>query len=74
MGYFECCHHCVPPKRYPGCSGKCPEYKEAREKLDRDKAREAASKGVSLYVNLNVARSKDIAAKKRREQHPYTKF
>lgn len=39
MNYFECCIPCVPPKRYPGCSGKCPEYKTARAKFDADKAK-----------------------------------
>lgn len=38
MGFFECCHICKPPKRYPGCSGKCPEYAEQRAKFDERKA------------------------------------
>lgn len=23
---MKCCKGCVAPKRYPGCSDKCPEY------------------------------------------------
>lgn len=23
---MKCCKDCVAPKRYPGCSDKCPEY------------------------------------------------
>lgn len=41
-GYFECCHQCKPPKRYPGCHAKCPEYLKAKEEWD--KVREAARK------------------------------
>lgn len=40
MNFFECCHKCVPPKRYPGCSGTCPEYAEQRAKFDACKEAE----------------------------------
>ena len=40
MIFFDCCYKCVPPKRYPGCSAKCPEYKERRAKWDANVARE----------------------------------
>lgn len=41
-GYFECCHHCKPPKRYSGCHAKCKEYLKAKEAWD--KVREAERK------------------------------
>lgn len=38
MGFFECCHKCVAPKRYPGCSGTCPEYAEQKILFEARKA------------------------------------
>ena len=35
----SCCKECVPPKRHPGCHGKCPEYQA--EKEEREKLKEA---------------------------------
>ena len=37
---ITCCKDCVPPKRYPGCGGHCPEYKKQKAKLIADKERE----------------------------------
>ena len=37
-GFFECCRHCVPPKRNPGCHSTCPEYLGERAEYDRKKA------------------------------------
>lgn len=31
---IKCCHHCVPPKRHPGCHGTCPDYIEERALYD----------------------------------------
>lgn len=31
------CHGCVPPVRYPGCSGKCSRYHEWRERVNEEK-------------------------------------
>ena len=28
MIYFKHCRDCKPPKRYPGCSGICEDYKK----------------------------------------------
>ena len=28
MNYFKHCRDCKPPKRYPGCSGVCEDYKK----------------------------------------------
>lgn len=37
---IDCCNGCVPPKRYPGCGGHCPEYQKQKAKLKADKQRE----------------------------------
>lgn len=63
MNYFECCHHCVAPKRYPGCSGQCPEYKEARAKYDADKAKQSAGRELKWYINEHSTATKDGIAK-----------
>jgi hypothetical protein len=38
MNFFECCQKCKAPKRYPGCHGKCPEYKGQRKLWDEHQA------------------------------------
>lgn len=63
MNYFECCQHCVPPKRYPGCSGPCPDYKKARAKYDADKARTNKSASIKYYINEKSTKTKDNIAK-----------
>lgn len=75
MNYFECCHVCVPPKRYPGCSGVCPEYKEARAKFDADKARHTASMQMKYYLNERTSATKDGIVKyvRRRPKNSYHK-
>lgn len=40
MRYFECCHYCKPPKRYPGCHSKCSEYAAEKKLWDAYKATE----------------------------------
>lgn len=42
---FECCHHCTPPKRTPGCHDHCPEYKEAKEAYEAGKAEYKRARG-----------------------------
>ena len=71
--YFECCHHCVAPKRYPGCSGSCPEYKEARARFDADKAKKNESLSVKSYMRDKYLENKDGVAKymKRRPQRRF---
>lgn len=68
MNYFECCHKCVPPKRYPGCSGTCPEYKKARSKFDADKARNNKTISLKYYANEKNAAVKDGIAKYARKR------
>ena len=38
--FIECCKDCKPPKRYPGCGGRCPEYQKEKAKLKELKAAE----------------------------------
>lgn len=63
MNYFECCQYCVAPKRYPGCSGKCPEYAEARAKYDADKAKQNGNMDLKYYINEHSTAVKDGIAK-----------
>lgn len=44
---FEHCHHCKPPKRYPGCQDHCPdgradkaEYNEKKAAYDKARGRD----------------------------------
>lgn len=73
MNYFECCHKCVPPKRYPGCSGTCPEYAEARAKFDADKAKNKQHVLMDQYAGAKNSATKDGIAKytKRRSRKLY---
>lgn len=43
---IKCCHFCEPPKRYPGCHGKCPEYAAEKAEYDRLKAADAEKRKV----------------------------
>ncbi|MBR5199224.1 MAG: hypothetical protein IKW20_05285 [Bacteroidales bacterium] len=47
---IKCCHHCVAPKRYPGCHDHCPEY--LKEKAEYE-ALKAAYNG-NAYVNAGL--------------------
>lgn len=61
MAIIECCHHCKPPKRHPGCHGQCPEYKAERatydEKMDAEKARRRLSNALNTETGRQVARA-----------------
>lgn len=74
---FECCQFCVPPKRYPGCSARCPEYSEAKimhiartaiENKDRE-AREYTKYIVSKNVNNSAKRKKEWQSYRRRSNN-----
>ena len=52
MNFFECCQKCKHPKRYPGCSAKCPEYAKGRKLLNEAKKRERLHKDLSRYDKL----------------------
>ena len=74
MNYFECCHHCVAPKRYPGCSGKCPEYEAARAKFNTDKEKNKERTLMRNYIVEHVRITKDRVAKRKRDNRPYSKL
>ena len=74
INYFECCYKCVAPKRYPGCSGKCPEYVEARAKFDADKARANADSSAKAYTYNNVGKIMDSKAKRDRNNRGHKWF
>ena len=63
MNYFECCMHCVAPKRYPGCSGICPDYKKARAKYDEDMGKVILEKKIQHYTNKEICNKRNDRAK-----------
>lgn len=65
MNYFECCHYCVPPKRYPGCSGKCPDYAEGRAKYEADKAKANKYRTANTYTQETIGRIVNSRAMRR---------
>lgn len=73
VNYFECCIPCVAPKRYPGCSGSCPEYKKARAKYDEDKAKERLEHKVQSYTNTAICTKRDDRAKYLKGNRRYTR-
>lgn len=62
MGFFDCCIKCKPPKRYPGCSDKCPEYSEQWILNEVSKAQERQRIKIGAaktdYLNNPVWKSK----------------
>ena len=46
---IKCCFGCVPPKRYPGCHGKCEEYK--KEKAEYKKQMEEYKKNMPKMLS-----------------------
>jgi hypothetical protein len=44
MKLFECCYHCVAPKRHPGCHSSCPDYIKQKILNDERNAKIAAAK------------------------------
>lgn len=53
---IKCCNGCVPPKRNPGCHGRCPEYLAEKAEYDRLMAqdREKRDIGNAIYSNRSV--------------------
>lgn len=50
------CKNCVPPKRYPGCHGTCPEYLAQKAEYDKLKEihnREQQTK-IGIYIDRNT--------------------
>ena len=67
---FECCHKCVPPKRYPGCGDHCKEYKDTKARIAEMKAADAHRRGrdvPTVYAQQmdSIARAERKRKKKR---------
>lgn len=56
MNYFKHCRDCKPPKRHPGCSGVCEDYKKDRERYDADMAKNPDKTAISGYYAKKVLR------------------
>lgn len=51
------------PKRYPGCHGACPEYKEWRSKLDERKEKERKAK--AAQNTMSASKQRELWRRKR---------
>ena len=71
MNYFECCHHCVPPKRYPGCHGKCKTYLKRKEEYDRLKSADLLEKRIWGYAAKSINARRDAETKHRKSNRRY---
>lgn len=38
MKNAKCCIKCVPPKRYPGCHDRCPEFQAVVKENERERS------------------------------------
>ena len=58
---IKCCEHCVPPKRYPGCGAKCPEYIEEKaadaEKKKKEYQRKKIDGGICYQRTKSVVKA-----------------
>lgn len=70
MNYFKCCFKCTPPKRYPGCSGKCDEYIKEKERYNSDK-KKARGDGVSdeYFIERRVKSEQNYIKYKKKRGH-----
>lgn len=61
MAMIECCHHCKPPKRKPGCHDHCPEYKAERavydEKMEKANQRQRLKNAINQETGRQVAKA-----------------
>lgn len=66
---FQCCHYCVPPKRYPGCHDHCPE--RAAEKAEYDKRKAESDRKRKAISDIYRQRSEHVekALKKKRRRN-----
>ena len=63
INYFEACHYCKPPKRYPGCHDHCPDYLGPKAAYDEKRKQARLDKVSWSYINKNIADSKDAYVK-----------
>ena len=73
VNYFECCMHCVTPKRHPGCHGTCSEYKEAHNKYNEDRAKSRLEKKIQSYTNTAICTKRNERAKYLKGNRRYTR-
>lgn len=59
------CKDC--PDRYPGCSGKCEKYKQAREAYDKLKSADNARREANRYTARAITNNRDRTVKYKRE-------
>lgn len=69
MGFFECCHYCKAPKRYPGCHDKCSDYIEAKNRWEA--IREAERKDKYETQGVSPAQARSIRRNQRRNRKQY---
>lgn len=59
MMAIKCCLPCKPPKRYPGCHGKCPEF--ADEKAQHEKDTAAQKQKIAIQAGINSQKYRGVA-------------
>jgi hypothetical protein len=59
------CKGCVPPKRYPGCHGSCPEYAEEKAQYEKDTA--AQKQKVAIQAGINSQKYCGVARAMRKK-------
>lgn len=69
--YFEECHHCVAPKRHPGCHDHCPEYLEAKAAYDKKRQEARMDRFISGYVKKNIIDARDANTKRLKGNRRY---
>lgn len=55
---IRCCKNCVPPKRYPGCGAKCPEYQAEHAKRQAYLNHKLRIQELNVYTMDEVAKSR----------------
>lgn len=65
--WFEECHHCVAPKRHPGCHSHCPDYIEAKAKYDQKRMDARQQSWINGYVKKCIVDARDANVKRLKE-------
>lgn len=57
---IKCCQYCVPPKRYPGCKGSCPDYiiDNAFHQVEKEEQNKKNATNAGLYKQREKAIAK----------------
>ena len=64
---MTCCKDCVPPKRYPGCHDKCPEYLKEKQEWNARKERVRSEKNRDVLIDGYVV-NRSLKSKKRHKK------